>query len=454
VLPTNQMTTQRKPYSLAGSKPFSGSEFTAMNQFAKRNMTVFLEKLLPGGKNRSNEYVVRNPKRADKHPGSFKICVSGPKVGVWCDFAANAKGSDPLSLVAYVKSVSRAEAARWLRTNFMLSASATQQDGSPGRPDEATSEALRTVPAPDSEALTVLPPEGAEHPAHALWRMGCRYPDMCWTYRTAEGAMCHHVLRWDEADGSKSIRPLSWVRTAEGQGWAFKAWPDSRVLYNLNKITANHDALIIVSEGEKAADAAGKLYAHAYKRRVVATTSSGGAAAVGKTDWAPLAGRFVRVWPDADVAGLKYANDIATRLKEIGCKVEIIDAMALAAMMPSGETREAPSGWDAADAVAEWTDHNALRKPINRAAKPYDPGPAYISYGQFTMSKDGLTVLGGAPICAPFEILGESRSPGSLEWGKMLRFRDGDGKLHNRVVPNASCRANQPSCAACSRVKA
>jgi hypothetical protein len=151
-------------------------------------------------------------------------------------------------------------------------------------------------------------------------------------------------------------------------------------------------------------------------------------------------GHTVRIWADADDAGLKYANDIATRLNENGCNVEIIDAMALAAMMPSGETREAPSGWDAADALAEWADHNALRKAINRAARPYDPGPAYISYGPFTMSKEGLTVaLGGAPIriCAPFEVLGESRNPGSLEWGKMLRFHDGDGKLHNRVVPNA-----------------
>ena len=84
-----------------------------------------------------------------------------------------------------------------------------------------------------------------------------------------------------------------------------------------------------------------------------------------------------------------------------------------------------------------------MRKAINRLAKPYDPGPAYISYGPYTMTEDGLTVegkaSGGAPIriSAPFEVLGESRNPGSLEWGKMLRFHDGDGKLHDLVVPNA-----------------
>ncbi len=109
--------------------------------------------------------------------------------------------------------------------------------------------------------------------------MGYRLPDQSWAYRTAEGATCFHVLRWNGDDGSKEIRPLSWVRSAEGEGWTFKAWPKSRPLYNLDKITANPDAFIIICEGEKAADAAGKLYARPSKRGVVATTSSGGAGA-------------------------------------------------------------------------------------------------------------------------------------------------------------------------------
>jgi uncharacterized protein (DUF927 family) len=293
---------------------------------------------------------------------------------------------------------------------------------------------------PEGETVAVLPPEGAKDPALALKRMGYRIPDTIWTYRTAEGAISHYVLRWDEPDGSKEIRPLCWVRSTKGEGWDFKAWPEARPLYNLDKISANPDALIMVCEGEKAADAAGKLYAHAYERGVVATTSSGGAGAVRKTDWSPLAGRIVRVWPDADEAGLKYGGDIAKCLGEIGCNITIVDVTALAAITPTGEAREAPKGWDAADAVAEWKNKKALRTAINCSARRYAPGSAYVSYGPFTMSAEGLTVaFGGAPsrICTPFEILGESRNTGSLEWGKLLRFHDGDGKLHNRLVPNA-----------------
>ena len=202
-----------------------------------------------------------------------------------------------------------------------------------------------TAPAPDSEGLAVLPPEGAEDPARALKRMGCRKPDMAWTYRTADGATCYprftlergRRLEENPARSRGSGRP----RAKDGRS---RRGPKVARSINLDKIVANPEALIIVCEGEKAADAAGKLYAHAYQRGVVATTSSGGAGAAGKTDWTPLAGRNVRIWPDADEAGLKYAGDVAKRLEEIGCNITIVDAMALAAKTPTGEETAGAEG--------------------------------------------------------------------------------------------------------------
>jgi putative DNA primase/helicase len=225
--------------------------------------------LLPGGKIVGHEYIVRNPKRADKRAGSFKIRVSGPKAGVWSDFAANAKGGDLVSLVAYLKSLSRPEAARWIQEHIMSQtnwnrARSPQPDKTPIQSVAATLESPAAAPTDESEAVTLLPPEGAEHPADALARMGCGDPDMKWAYRTAEGAIGCYVLRWNEADGSKKILPLSWVRSANGEGWKFKAWAEGRLLYNLDKIVANPSAAIMICEGEKAADAAGKVYARAY----------------------------------------------------------------------------------------------------------------------------------------------------------------------------------------------
>jgi putative DNA primase/helicase len=65
---------------------------------------------LPGGRNEGEEYVVINPTRNDKRPGSFKINL---KTGQWSDFATtDAKGGDLISLFAYINSVSQGEAAQ------------------------------------------------------------------------------------------------------------------------------------------------------------------------------------------------------------------------------------------------------------------------------------------------------------------------------------------------------
>jgi hypothetical protein len=78
---------------------------TSINQFPKAKLPAIIQQMLPGRKISGHEYIVRNPKRADKRVGSFKICVWGPKAGVWSDFAANVKGGDSISLVVYLTSL-------------------------------------------------------------------------------------------------------------------------------------------------------------------------------------------------------------------------------------------------------------------------------------------------------------------------------------------------------------
>jgi hypothetical protein len=67
---------------------------------------------LPGGNVEKLDYVVRNPTRADKNPGSFRICVRGAKAGVWADFATGDKGSDLMSLHQYLTGETIANSAR------------------------------------------------------------------------------------------------------------------------------------------------------------------------------------------------------------------------------------------------------------------------------------------------------------------------------------------------------
>jgi hypothetical protein len=64
------------------------------------------------------EYVVRNPKRADTRPGSFKVNL---RTGRWADFATGDKGGDLIALVAWRFDVSQLAAARRLARLLSIS---------------------------------------------------------------------------------------------------------------------------------------------------------------------------------------------------------------------------------------------------------------------------------------------------------------------------------------------
>ncbi len=86
-------------------------DFDGINAAALRNARSLLPALIPGGTFRSLEYVVRNPRRDDKNPGSFKINY---KTGAWGDFATTDKGGDFVSYLAFVRGVDQRDAAQEL----------------------------------------------------------------------------------------------------------------------------------------------------------------------------------------------------------------------------------------------------------------------------------------------------------------------------------------------------
>jgi hypothetical protein len=86
-------------------------DFNRVNRAALGALPALLARWLPDGRQIAGEYVARNPRRADRHPGSFKINL---QTGRWGDFATGEKGGDPVSLAAYLAGLSQAEAAREL----------------------------------------------------------------------------------------------------------------------------------------------------------------------------------------------------------------------------------------------------------------------------------------------------------------------------------------------------
>ncbi|MFC3053226.1 DUF3987 domain-containing protein [Kordiimonas pumila] len=160
-------------------------------------------------------------------------------------------------------------------------------------------------------------------------------------------------------NGKKEIRPYcliahDWVR------------PVKPLLYDLETISSDRSRPVILVEGEKCVDALSKL-------GFLATTSMGGSNAAHFTDWSPLRGRDIIIWPDNDEPGQKYAASVAELCLQAGAaSLAIVDlspatikralgegyaAPPIAVM--TGEDRSSPvytgltKGWDAADAVVE-----------------------------------------------------------------------------------------------------
>lgn len=128
-------------------------------------------------------------------------------------------------------------------------------------------------------------------------------PDRQWRYVRADGETTLVVVRWNaKGDRRKTIRPVHRV----AGGWRKEQPPSGRPLYRLPQLLASKGTIYVV-EGEPAADALVAI-------GLTATTSSGGSSAADKTDWSPLAGRDVVVFPDRDEAGAKYADNVVAIL--------------------------------------------------------------------------------------------------------------------------------------------
>lgn len=217
----------------------------------------------------------------------------------------------------------------------------------------------KAAPSP-AEWISVVPvPDDAPPPPQAHPRTG--RPAKVWQYLDAGGRLLGLVQRFETGEG-KTYRPCCLFRHLDGGlEWRWESWPEPRPLYGLDALAARPAALVMVCEGEKAADAAAQL------GDWVAVTSPAGAKSAAKANWQPLSGRDVVVWPDADEPGAKYAMGVAKLLALAGAaSVRILEP-------PTGVT----PGWDAADALAAgWTRDQvrelvaSARGPGERAAAP------------------------------------------------------------------------------------
>lgn len=96
-------------------------------------------------------------------------------------------------------------------------------------------------------------------------------------------------------------------------------------------------------------------------RAVVSWAS--GTQGVKHSDWSPLTGRNVVIWPDADAPGLGTANEIAGILVGLGCTVRVMDVM----------SDNPARGWNAAAAIRDGWDKARLDQFMRETVRPWTP---------------------------------------------------------------------------------
>jgi len=140
-------------------------------------------------------------------------------------------------------------------------------------------------------------------------------PQALHEYTDAQGNPLFYRIRLKHPDGRKWMRPmrLDGNRYVPGE----PSFSHGKPLYRLQALQeAPDDATVWVVEGESCADA--------LTTAGVLATTSGGASSADSADWTPLQCRTVRIWPDHDEPGFKYAKAVADRLRVLGCEVGII----------------------------------------------------------------------------------------------------------------------------------
>ncbi len=177
---------------------------------------------------------------------------------------------------------------------------------------------LSALDLPNAASSTTTPPtkqpEGkafsTANEAIQAYKLG--KPSGTWIYMR-EGQPACVVCRWEGRDGKKIIRPVSKI----GERWYQAHLEGPRPLYQSEALPPNGP--IYVVEGEK------KCVANT-QQGLFSVTSAGGANAAAKTDWTALQGRDIVILPDADIAGKKYAQEVADILKGVGVRtIKIVE---------------------------------------------------------------------------------------------------------------------------------
>ena len=407
-------------------------DFAAVNSAAILSIESLLNSWFPNGVREGIEFCIGSS--SGEAGKSMRIRLEGDKAGVWADFSDDGvAGADLISLYAHIHSVKQGKACADLAAQ--LGITLTPSDfSSPGAtrpivsakpkntPIRAPAQADKGVQAVSVakkktpwEPILPVPADAGPYPkAHVVRGR----PDASWEYRDQAGALLGVLYRFTTSDGEgKEVLPCVFAQHPQSKRreWRWMVFPAPRPLYLRGALRP--DLPVLVVEGEKCTDAAHVLLG----ADMDVVSWSGGGKAYDKSDWTPLAGRTVILWPDTDAKrykdnhatkageimpeheqpGMVAMTKLAKLLRALGCTVYIIDIPA------PGEVKD---GWDIADLVAagagvdevmswvtnlrvEEVEPEHVAEPVAAPARAEDDVPDWVDEQMDSVPADGSTPL-------------------------------------------------------------
>lgn len=342
----------------------SDIDYAALNSRLLGNVENLLNEWYPEGRKLGVEYKV-----AGLSGGKGMSLSINCKTGAWADFATGDKGGDLISLYAAMQGISQSKAAEELEPSCVNSPVVD----------------LSALLHPKPSKLMAIPAAILASATFSCYPVGI--PSGKWIYPDEAGNPILVIARYD-TDKGKEFRPWHW----DGSQLVSKH-PDVRPLYNLAALHQHPDRYVLITEGEKAADAAQKIVGD----MAVVTTWPGGANGYKKADWSVLNGRHIILWPDADQPGLDAMEGVSGIVFYKSCVTL--------------DVKPFTEKWDAADALDEGWTIEEFKKLYENSIKQSDDGKLgiFTEYDydlsalkptEFVIDgflSTGITVIAGAP---------------------------------------------------------
>jgi hypothetical protein len=414
-------------------EPSERTDFAAISNAAQSALANLVQDWLPDGRREGSEWVVRNPTRGDAHPGSFKINLI---TGVWSDFATGESGGDAIDLLAYLKRMSKLDAARELAQRLGVTAgtASTSLAARPKKPalppinlNDIPMLPARTPPDKDGKPHFVVagddgPGVRDDEKRRHVFRVG-GVPVRIKIMRKDGNAM--NVYRATDINGATGWQ----YRKPEG----FAAVP---YFIRGNPFESEQGQFIYWPEGEKDVDTLARLGLPAF-------TFGGCGDGLPPGCEQNLAGRHIGILADNDDEGRKHADKKAALCVPVAASVRIV------------HFDDVPNKGDVSDWIEAGHTADDLRARVD--ATPVltsladdeasgvtgENGASVLPYG-YKFSDRGLMWLNPDDddkppmlIAGHFDILAETRDGEGDSWGLLLSWKDHDGREHRYALPRA-----------------